>query len=1029
MKKPIPLVLIVLVLGLTGNATANEGWDDLIDDVRIYGYVLSDTPTEAQPDFPKDGDVIPGSQLGDDIYTTLDFFPGATTVKWTGYFSKDYAKVSGRAQDANLGPPPYPTSNPYRYYAGLYAVPPAVDSLVRGTIYYWTVDGEDAVGNVFGGDVWEFAIQDYSAFIPDPPNEATFVPSVVLLSWKPGYGVVEHDIYMGTEYEAVRDARYDFNEPGGPAYVGPDEYLITRSEPNYQCSGLQLETKYYWRVDEVNGRLPPPMGGGTYYIGDIWEFTTAPPGLGTINYELWENISGSLDALLNDPCYPDYPTSSGQLGEFDTEPVIPDVNYYGGQIEGWLYPPLTGDYTFWLATDEDGELWLSTDERPCSAELIAYIPSGSYANPYEWEKYSSQKTEPISLDNTRKYYIMARWKENLGDDHCMVAWQGPSMIEKEVIPGDNLSPFEHHLWAWGPVPQNGANVGEEETISLNWLPGDGVVSHDVYFGTDQAAVTDANQSSPEFQINLPLGTDSYMVADLVPFTTYYWRIDEVNESTVRKGCIWFFITGIDCNGNGIPDDIDIATGTSQDIDGNGVPDECDPDCNGNGIPDSYDISQGTSSDLDSDGIPDECQSDIIIVPVAVLDNPSETNEVRTILPKSITNIPQQGGTYYLEIWASDIGDTKTGLTGVYVDLSFCTEVSATDIQHGSIFTTFTSGTPHPGGVDEFGGSALPSGGGIEPEWVRIGWIEMTVNADVLSCIMSLLPSSSGVAALGRGTIPWEDIHLGSLSLLRDCNGNSIPDADDISLGTSLDCNGNDIPDECDIADGTSQDCNGNGIPDECDITSGTSLDCNGNDIPDECDIASGTSQDCNGNGIPDECDISSGTSIDGNGDGIPDECQMDVQIVPVVIGIEPNSTSEVRTVLPESLSAVAHGTRYYIEVWASDAGVENSGLTDVYVDLSFCGQTSATAVEHGTIFTTSVSGTIQTSGVDEFGGSARPSGGGIEPEWVRIGWIEMVADIEASSCTITLLPSSSGVAALGRGSIHWALMIAGVKAD
>ncbi|MHC4643074.1 MAG: hypothetical protein ACYS32_15635, partial [Planctomycetota bacterium] len=170
---------------------------------------------EPQPDFPSDGAVIPGAPLGDDIYTTLTFYPGATNVKWTGYFSEDYAEVSGRAQDANLGDPPY---GGYVYYAGLYAVPPAVDSLVRGTLYYWTVDGEDALGNLFSGDVWEFAIQGFYAFIPNPPNDATFVPSDVLLSWKPGYGVVDHDIYMGTSYEAVRDARYDFNEPGGTAY-------------------------------------------------------------------------------------------------------------------------------------------------------------------------------------------------------------------------------------------------------------------------------------------------------------------------------------------------------------------------------------------------------------------------------------------------------------------------------------------------------------------------------------------------------------------------------------------------------------------------------------------------------------------------------------------------------------------------------------------------------------------------------------------------------------------------------------------
>ncbi len=49
----------------------------------------------------------------------------------------------------------------------------------------------------------------------------------------------------------------------------------------------------------------------------------------------------------------------------------------------------------------------------------------------------------------------------------------------------------------------------------------------------------------------------------------------------------------------------------------------------------------------------------------------------------------------------------------------------------------------------------------------------------------------------------------------DCNGNDIPDFQDIALGSSQDCNENGVPDECDIADGTAEDTNTNGIPDVC----------------------------------------------------------------------------------------------------------------------------------------------------------------------------------------------------------------------
>jgi DNA-binding beta-propeller fold protein YncE len=99
-------------------------------------------------------------------------------------------------------------------------------------------------------------------------------------------------------------------------------------------------------------------------------------------------------------------------------------------------------------------------------------------------------------------------------------------------------------------------------------------------------------------------------------------------------------------------------------------------------------------------------------------------------------------------------------------------------------------------------------------------------------------------------------------LAHDCNGNGIPDGDDISTGTSLDLNGNGIPDEC-------EDCNANGVLDDQDISSGTSNDLNGNGIPDECE------PDCNNNNVPDDLDISNGTSTDAYGNGIPDECEED----------------------------------------------------------------------------------------------------------------------------------------------------------
>jgi len=62
----------------------------------------------------------------------------------------------------------------------------------------------------------------------------------------------------------------------------------------------------------------------------------------------------------------------------------------------------------------------------------------------------------------------------------------------------------------------------------------------------------------------------------------------------------------DCNGNGIPDDLEIRQGQVTDCDGSGVPDPCKLDCDGDGIPDACAIAMGVVPDLDGDGLIDDC---------------------------------------------------------------------------------------------------------------------------------------------------------------------------------------------------------------------------------------------------------------------------------------------------------------------------------------------------------------------------------------------------------------------------------------
>jgi len=268
---------------------------------------------------PADGEVIAGMEYGDNIYTTLDFTPGESAVSHEGFFSDDPAKVAARDPSVSLGPPPYPTY-PTRYFVGMPMVEPYTDSLVRGVTYYWCVDETDDLGTTYPGDIWEFTIQDYKASLPNPPDEALIEDSDVLLSWSEGVEVTEHDVYMGTSWEDVYNAVYDPINP-------PPEYLGTVTEPSMLVTGLSENTTYYWRVDEVTGRLPFPIGGGTYYTGDIWSFTI----LGDTVIQATVDVDPDI---LNLASQGKWITSYIELPEeYDVADIDPDSILLEGDIE------------------------------------------------------------------------------------------------------------------------------------------------------------------------------------------------------------------------------------------------------------------------------------------------------------------------------------------------------------------------------------------------------------------------------------------------------------------------------------------------------------------------------------------------------------------------------------------------------------------------------------------------------------------------------------------------------------------------
>jgi hypothetical protein len=217
-------------------------------------YWRIDEVNEVNPDSPWKGDVwsfsVPpktayqptptdGVQLADANNVTLRWTPGFRAKLHTIYFGEDYDEVNNATGGVMAGAASY---NP--------------GPLELEKVYYWRVDEFDPPAT-YKGDVWSFATPG-AVGNPQPAYAATDVQMNALLSWMPADSAASHELYFGTNKDAVRNA-----DTGAPEYKGSKALGAESYDPGL----LEAGTIYYWRVDEVDGQ-------GNTLTGPVWVFTT-----------------------------------------------------------------------------------------------------------------------------------------------------------------------------------------------------------------------------------------------------------------------------------------------------------------------------------------------------------------------------------------------------------------------------------------------------------------------------------------------------------------------------------------------------------------------------------------------------------------------------------------------------------------------------------------------------------------------------------------------------------------------------------
>ncbi|MCA9249794.1 MAG: FG-GAP repeat protein [Phycisphaerales bacterium] len=259
-------------------------------------------------------------------------------------------------------------------------------------------------------------------------------------------------------------------------------------------------------------------------------------------------------------------------------------------------------------------------------------------------------------------------------------------------------------------------------------------------------------------------------------------LDALSASQNDDKIAWYKNSTInDCNNNKVPDDCDIASGTSTDFNQNSVPDECEDcnmnhildylelvnnDCNSNGIPDECDeavseskdcnnngifdgceIAGGSADDCNANLVPDECElqgvfsADEVITAAAngafaVIATDIDGDGDADVLSASANNpnIAWYKNTDGLGIFDSQhpISDSGTGVSSIdSADLDGDGDVDVL-LATGSIFSSFVSWYENTDGLGEFGPRNVISSGVHREHSASAADLDGDGDADVLS---------------------------------------------------------------------------------------------------------------------------------------------------------------------------------------------------------------------------------------------------------------------------------------------------------
>ncbi|MFB0553358.1 MAG: LamG-like jellyroll fold domain-containing protein [Phycisphaerae bacterium] len=501
-KKLIYLVSFVLVLGLVLTSAANAnliGWWRFDDDFLDSSGMGNDGTPEGNPTFVP-GKVGNALQLSGSDYVVIDDVADDVTDNditlclWLKTSSNDAeiiaCNTSGRSNVMRL----------------------AIDnaSLV--------IDEANPQGHsttpINDGE-WHFM-----TYVRSGATGYIYVDGVQENSYAAGFNFSATDLWsIGQEWDS-----------GGPSgfLTGTvdDVYIYDRALTDEEIQAVMKGVGYPYALG------PSPADGD--YTEDTWVNLSWRPGDFAVSHDVY------LGENLNDVTKGTGDTFKGNQAATDYIIGFPGFPYPEGLIPGTTY--------YWRIDEVNdaepdspwtGKVWSFT-----VPPKTAYLPD------------PADGTELVDLD------VRLRWTAGFGsklhyvyfgdnfDDVNNAAGglpQGaltytPGTLEMaktyfwRVDEFDVIGTYKGDVWSFSTEgaaesldPVNGS-VDVKQTQILKWSPSVFAASHQIYFGTDKGAVRNADTGSPEYKGTSDLGSETFDPGKLEWNATYYWRVDEVNNT-------------------------------------------------------------------------------------------------------------------------------------------------------------------------------------------------------------------------------------------------------------------------------------------------------------------------------------------------------------------------------------------------------------------------------------------------------------------------------------------------------------------